>query len=128
MKQKRTVVLAFSNAHEAQDVDRLQEKFLARVGDFTRGVWLKNFESVDQFKVELRDAVQEWMLQYWSRYSQAQFTVSRIGMSALAVLLGTSLFGIGAAVFAGALAIKTALLLVLVAALGGTCGILIANR
>ena len=128
MKQKSTEVLAFSNAHKAQKVDSKQQNFLARVGNFTTGVWLKKFADVDQFKIEVRDAVQDWSLQYWEMYIDAPSPNSRIGASAIASLIGAALVGIAAGVFAGPLTIKDALQLIAVVLVCGTCGILITNR
>lgn len=128
MKRNRTEVLAFVNSNDAQMADGPQKEFLARIGDFEDGVWLKKFANVEQFKIELRDAVQSWLLQYWSRYSRASLLSTRISTLVVAFLLGASLLAIGTGVFAGLVSMTSALLLGGVAVGCGICGLSITNR
>lgn len=128
MQQKDTEVLAFSKAIATQDVDPDQYNFLTRIGNFATGVWLKPFTDIEQFKVEARDAVQNWSLQYWDRYTDADTSNASAATALIAGIVGAGLMGVVWRITADALSINNALQLVATAIVGGACGTFIAYR
>lgn len=128
MQQDDTEVLAFSKSTAAQSAEPRQRDFLQRIGDFASGVWLKQFADIDQFKIEVRNAVQDWSLQYWDKYADTDTSNSSIGTSLIAGIVGAGLMGIVWGVSAAALTIADALQLVAVLIVCGACGIFISNR
>lgn len=44
------------------DIEPLQEKFRSRLSGFTSKVWTRNFDSTDKLRAEVRDAIQEWLV------------------------------------------------------------------
>ena len=128
MQQEDTEVLAFSKSGIDEKADSKQRDFLTRIGDFASGVWLKQFADIDQFKIEVRNAVQDWSLQYWDRYADADTSNSSIGTGIVAGIGGAALMAVVWGVSAQALTVADALQLVVVILVSGACGIFISNR
>jgi hypothetical protein len=127
-QQGNAEVFAFSKATSAQGADPRQQKFLARLGSFTDGVWLKQFGDIEQFTTEVRDAVQNWSLRYWDMYANADTSKPGFATASIAGLAGAALMGVVWGISADALTIGDALQLVAIVLIGAACGILVSNR
>lgn len=121
-------VFAFSKKGILDEVEPEQKRFLDRLGDFTEGLWLKEFSSVDQLKDEVSKAVMNWFARFWRASYEGSSQRSKLGPVVVFALVAMSLIAIAIAAYAGKLTMIVALGLVGVAAVIAVGGLVMASR